>query len=178
MRAYLFAPLAAVALSASAFALSAAAAPGDQQPGPTAMERMQNWAADREAVLEAKLTGMKAGLKLTADQEKLWVPFESAVRESAKSRMDGMRKMMEMRNQGQRMSPVDHLEAMADRMSQAAADIKKIADAAKPLYASLDQAQKHQFATLGRMLMPERARFAMEMWRHREGGRGRGMMPE
>ena len=64
---------------------------------------------------------------------------------------------------------------MADHLSQAAADVKKVADAAKPLYDSLDETQKHQFATLGRMLMPERTRFAMEMWRHREGGRGQDM---
>ena len=50
--------------------------------------------------------------------------------------------------------------------------MKKVADAAKPLYASLDETQKHDFTMLGRMLMPERARFAMEMMRHRwrEGG--------
>ncbi len=48
------------------------------RPPGSEMERMQRWAADREAVLEAKLTGMKAGLKLTADQEKLWGRFEAA----------------------------------------------------------------------------------------------------
>jgi hypothetical protein len=157
------APLAALAVSG--LSLTAMGASGDQ-PG---MERMQHWAADREAVLDAKLTGMKAGLKLSPDQEKLWGPFENAVRDGAKSRMDAMQAMMETREQGERMSPVDHLDAMADRLSKAAADVKKIADAAKPLYASLDDSQKHSFGTLGRMLMPERARFAEEMWRHREG---------
>ena len=130
---------------------------------------MQHWAADREAVLDAKLTGMKAGLKLTPDQEKLWGPFESAVRDSAKMRMDAMQEMMEARDHGERMSPVDHLDAMADHLAKAAASLKTIADAAKPLYASLDDRQKHSFGALGRMLMPERARFAEEMWRHREG---------
>ena len=174
MKRYLFAPLTAILLSASAFAVSAAAAQGDEASAPR-MERMQRWAADRASVLDAKLAGMKAGLKLTADQEKLWGAFDSAVRDTAKSRMDNMQKMMEMREHGERMSPIDHLQAMADRLSQAAADVKKVADAAKPLYDSLDETQKHQFATLGRMLMPERTRFAMEMWRHREGGRGQDM---
>ena len=32
-------------------------------------------------------------------------------------------------------SPVDRLEAMADRLSEGAAALKKIADTAKPLYA-------------------------------------------
>ncbi|MBV8107291.1 MAG: Spy/CpxP family protein refolding chaperone [Hyphomicrobiales bacterium] len=169
MKHYLLASLTAAAVSASAFALSAAAAPNDQTSGAPNVERMQHWAADREAVLDAKLAGMKAGLKLTADQEKLWGPFETAVRDSAKSRWDAMQAMMETREHGERMSPIDHLDAMADRLSKAAADVKTIADAAKPLYASLDEGQKHSFGTLGRMLMPERARFAEEMWRRHEG---------
>jgi hypothetical protein len=160
--------LAALSISASAFALTAAAA-GDQPPSHA--ERMQHWAADRETMLDAKLAGMKAGLQLTPDQEKLWSPFEAAVKDAAKARMDAMQKMMQTRDEGERMSPIDHLEAMADRLSQGAADIKKIADAAKPLYASLDDSQKHRFGMLGRMLMPERARFAMDMMRHHMGER-------
>ena len=160
--------LAAVFVSAPGFAL---AAEGDQQSSRT--ERMQQWAADRETVLDAKLAGMKAGLALTADQEKLWGPFQSAVEDAAKSRMDAMRQMTQTRAQGAQMSPVDHLEAMANRLSQGATDVKKIADAAKPLYNSLDESQKHKFGTLGRMLMPERSRFAMDMMHHHMGERHR-----
>jgi hypothetical protein len=147
--------------------ISALAAEGDQQS--SRAERMQHWAADRETMLDAKLAGMKAGLGLTADQEKLWSPFESAVKDADKSRMDAMGEMMRMRAQGERMSPVDHLEAMADRLSQGATNVKKIADAAKPLYDSLDESQKHKFGMLGRMLMPERSRFAMDMMQHHMG---------
>ena len=64
-------PLAMVAVSA--LALPAVAAPADNTDGQARMERMQHWTADREAVFDAKLIGMKAELKLTADQEKLWV---------------------------------------------------------------------------------------------------------
>ena len=106
---------------------------------------------------------MKAGLQLTPDQEKLWSPFESAVKDAAKARMDAMQQTMQTHEQGEHMSPIDRLETMADRLSQGAADIKKIADAAKPLYAGLDDSQKHKFGMLGRMLMPERARFVMDM---------------
>ena len=160
--------LAALAVSASAFAL-AAAAEGDQQPSHA--ERMQHWAADRETMLDAKLAGMKAGLQLSSDQEKLWGPFESAVKDAAKARMDAMQQMMETREQGEHMSPIDHLEAMADRLSRGATDIKKIADAAKPLYASLDDSQKHKFGMLGRMLMPEQARSAVDMIHRHMGER-------
>ena len=145
----------------------AVAAEDDQQAARA--ERMQQWAADREMMLDAKLAGMRAGLGLTADQEKLWSPFESAVKDADKSRMDAMGQMMRMRAEGERMSPIEHLDAMADRLSQGAANIKKIADAAKPLYDSLDNSQKHKFGMLGRMLMPERSRFAMEMMGHHMG---------
>ncbi len=160
---------AALAVSACGFALTAAAAQDNQQP--SRAERMQHWAADRETMLDAKLAGMKAGLQLTPDQDKLWAPFESAVKDAAKARMGAMQQMMQSREQDEHMSPIDHLEAMADRLSQGAADIKKIADAAKPLYASLDNSQKHNFGMLGRMLMPEQARFAVDMMHRHMGER-------
>jgi hypothetical protein len=173
MKAYLFAPLAAIVMSASAFALTAAAATDRQSAGPAMMERMQHWAADHETVLDAKLAGMKAGLKLTADQDKLWAPFEAAVRDAAKARMDNMQKMMEMRVHGERLSPIDRLEAMADRMSQGAAELKMIANSARPLFASLDDGQKRNFGLLGRaMLTPGRGDGGMMM----TPGRGPGGM--
>jgi hypothetical protein len=168
MKRMLLAALVAGLVSAPVFAV---AADSDQESSRT--ERMQRFAADREMMLDAKLAGMKSGLQLTADQEKLWGPFEAAVKDAAKSRMEAMGKMMQARADGERMSPVDHLDAMADRLSQGAANVKKIADAAKPLYASLDDSQKHKFGMLGRMLMPERSRFAMEMHRHHMGERDR-----
>lgn len=169
MNRYIIVPLTALAVCASGMALTAAAAQNDQTSSAPNMERMQHWAADREAVLDAKLTGMKAGLNLTSDQEKLWGPFEAAVKDGAKTRMDDLQQMIESREGGEHMSPVDRLNAMADRLTKVSADLKHIADAAKPLYASLDESQKHSFSTLGRMLMPERARFAQQMWHHRMG---------
>ena len=53
---------------------------------------MQRSAAADEALLDARLAGMKAGLKLTPDQEKLWGPFEAAVRDASKAHMEAMQK--------------------------------------------------------------------------------------
>jgi LTXXQ motif family protein len=166
MKRTLVAALVAGSLFAPIFAL---AAEGDQQA--SRAERMQHWEADRETVLDAKLAGMKAGLGLTTDQEKLWGPFESAVKDADKSHLEAMGRMIRMREQSERMSPVDRLEAMSDRLSQGATNVKKIAGAAKPLYDSLDETQKHKFGMLGRMLMPERSRFAMDMMHHQMGER-------
>jgi hypothetical protein len=172
MKRILLGTLAAAAVSA--FALTAASAQSDQPAKPTMTERMQHWSADRETLLDAKLAGVKAALGLTSDQEKLWGPFESAVKDASKARMDAMQKMMQTRDQDQHMSPVDHLQAMSERLSQAAADVKKIADAVKPLYDGLDASQKEKFTLLGRdMLMPDRARLAME-WMHRHWGEREG----
>src|SRR3979411_3417666 len=43
---------------------------------------------DRAAFTDARIAAVKAGLKLNPDQEKLWPPVETAVRDFAKMRMD------------------------------------------------------------------------------------------
>jgi zinc resistance-associated protein len=141
----------------------AAQAASDEPSGPAA-ERMQEWAADHEAFLDAKLAGLKAGLRLTTDQDELWPPFETAIRDAAKlhmeqmkSMMDRMRKMHEMMMQGSAPgeggSPIDRLEVLGQRLSERGAAIEKVADAGKPLYASLDDSQKRRFVLLGRELI-------------------------
>jgi hypothetical protein len=173
MKRTLIVALAALGVCASAFPLTPASAQSDQQP--SRAERMRQMAEDRQTMLDAKLAGMKAGLQLTPDQEKLWAPFESAVKDAAKARMEAMgQMMMQAHEQGERMSPIDHLEAMANRLSRGAEDVKKIADAAKPLYATLDDSQKHRFGMLGRMLMPEHTQAAEMMHRHMGEGERNG----
>ncbi len=72
---------AAAALSAFGFATTAAAQ-DDKQP--THAELVQRWA---EAAIEAQLKGMKTSLRLSADQEKLWGSFESAVKDGQNARL-------------------------------------------------------------------------------------------
>ena len=187
---YIILPLSAFALCAASVAVMAG--PNGESSGAAKTEMMQHWAADREALVDARLAGLKAGLKLTADQEKLWAPFETAAREAAKVRIEQMSAMMdrmqEMRDMMQHMrdakdsqnmgpgdavSPVERLEAMGRRMSERGAAVLKVADAAKPLYASLDDPQKRMFALLGdELLMMGHARRGMGMM----GGMGMGMM--
>jgi hypothetical protein len=194
----ILAPFAALAVSAFAFAGVAAA--DDWSPS-AGMERMQDWAADHQALLDARLAGLKAGLKLTADQDPLWAPFEAAVRDDANlrmnqmklsmERMQQMREMMqgmkesedlkEMAAQGQAVSPVDRLAAVGQRLSERGAAITKVAEAAKPLYASLDDSQKRRFVMLGReMLMMGHGHPGMDMMRGGMGMMrgGMGMMGE
>jgi hypothetical protein len=145
-------------------------------------------------MLDAGFAGLKAGLKLTPDQEKLWPPFEAAVRDATKSRMDQMKEMaarmqdmpeMSGQKQGQEQmsdmemnsaaSPVDQLDALARRLSERAAELTKVADAAKPLYASLDPSQKRLFGLLGgELLMTGHGRHGMGMMGGMGGGMGGG----
>jgi LTXXQ motif family protein len=182
-------------LAASVFAVAVAAVAVAQSDNPPPMQHgMQHWGADHEALLNAKLAGLKAGLGLNPDQEKLWAPFEAAVREAAEMHMKHMMGRMERmhgmgesdmgpdmgrgmmtpdmgEDEDQRASPVDRLEAMADRLSEAAAALKKVADTAKPLYASLDDTQKRIFVVLGReMMMLGHGHGGMMGWDHGDQG--------
>ena len=149
MKRTVLATVAAAVLSASA------AAQTDQQP--THAEQVQHWA---EVGIDAQLKSMKAGLRLSADQDALWGPFEAVVKEGAKARVVALQK-----EQSDSLSPMDRNLAKAERIAQGQATIETMVDAAKPLYASLSAEQKHTFITFGRMLVPERGQFAKAMRR-------------
>ena len=170
MKRILLCALTAVAVSVSAFALTAVAA-GDQSAEAAHQERMQHWAADHESTMDARCGGMKAALKLTPEQNPLWEAFENAVRGGAKSRMDDTRQMMENR---ERMSSVERMDATAGHMARRADELKKISEAAKPLYGSLDDTQKHKFELLsGEMMMAASG----QRWEELEGDAGDTWVP-
>jgi LTXXQ motif family protein len=131
---------------------------------------------DRAAFTDARIAAVKAGLKLNAEQEKLWPPVEAAVRDFAKLRIDRANARMNARpdDATQPNDPVSRLRERADTMATTAAAMKKIADAADPLYKTLDDGQKRRLGVLTRM----EGRFGGG-WRHhgmdRDGGfRDRG----
>src|ERR1700731_1474192 len=96
---------------------------------------------DRAALTDARIAAVHAGLKLTADQEKLWPPVEAAVRDLAKLRIDHANARMRAEDQPDQQTtddPVPRLRERADTMAGMAAAMKKVADAADPLYKSLD----------------------------------------
>jgi hypothetical protein len=109
---------------------------------------------DRAAYADARIAAVHAGLKLTADQEKLWPPIEAAVREFAKLRIDRANARMNAPNDDSSQKPddpVSRLRERADNMATSAAAMKKIAEAADPLYKTLDDGQKRRLAVLTRM---------------------------
>jgi hypothetical protein len=140
------------------------------------MQHMRLSPEDRAAMLDARIAAVHAGLRLTPDQEKLWAPVESAVRDFAKIRMDRANARMKAREEAQNRDedvpedPVARLRQRADDMAATSAGLKKIADAADPLYKTLDDGQKRRLA-----LLTHHGRMGGEGgWRHRwmehEGG--------
>src|ERR1700688_3537993 len=113
------------------------------------MGHMRMSPEDRAAFVDAKIAAVHAGLKLNADQEKLWPPVESAVREFAKLRIDRANARMNAPQDSQTPDdPVARLRERADNMATSATALKKIADAADPLYKTLDDGQKRRLAIL------------------------------
>jgi LTXXQ motif family protein len=144
-------------------------------------------AEDRAAFVDARIAALKAGLELTPDQAKNWPAFEQALREMAKLRAE-RRAAREARELGQTQAPnapLDKLAERADNMAKASAVLKQIAETGKPLYMSLNDAQKERFQKLARMLRPhhhhmhgrfeERGQERGQGWRDGQGyGRGDG----
>src|SRR5437764_12074544 len=130
-------------------------------------------AEDRAAFTDARIAAVKAGLKLTPDQEKLWPPVEAAVRDFAKLRIDRANARMNAQRDDSRDAqkaddPVTRLRERADNMAASAAAMSRIADAADPLYKTLDDGQKRRLAVLTRM----GSRFGGGGWRHHGFQRG------
>lgn len=118
-------------------------------------QRREAWRQRRAEIFDARLVGFKASLALTGDQEKAWAPFETALRDAAKRGPWPGREANE--ESGAPPSPIDRMKAMSTRLSERATKLSALADAAAPLYTSLDDKQKVVFdATLHELLRPHR----------------------
>ncbi len=95
----------------------------------------------------ARTARIKADLRLTPEQEKNWPGFESAMSDMGKRYGDRQTAMQTDRTQ--QKAPADVIEQLHDEaqfLSERSADRKTLADAAQPLYSSLDDQQKRRFA--------------------------------
>jgi zinc resistance-associated protein len=158
----------AVAVAGALFAAGAHAQFADRMrggmdPGPAGMPEGFS-AEDVSAFTDARIAALRAGLKLSPDQDKLWPPVEDAIRGLVRQRRDQMRAWRESRGQIRDDIP-GLLRGMADRQAARADALRKLADAAAPLYASLDESQKRRLLVLARAMRP---RFGAT--RHAMGG--------
>lgn len=109
---------------------------------------------DRAALTDAHIAALKAGLKLTPAQEKNWPAFEAALRDAAKARAARIAEWHEKaKDEHDRLDLIEKLHGKAKALTAHAVEMDKIADAAKPLYDGLDDAQKRRFGMLFHAMM-------------------------
>jgi hypothetical protein len=110
-------------------------------------------AEDTGAFVDARIAALKAGLKLTPEQEKYWPALDAALREAAKTRADrgaGWReKAKDLRDKDE---VIESLRLHAKDLQARGFEMEKVADAAKPLFESLNKAQKRRFGILLRAI--------------------------
>ena len=116
--------------------------------------RWQFSAEDRAALADARIAALRAGLRLSPEQEKHWPAVEAAIRDLAKQRgdrIDARRSAMGRDNAAPRTDLIERLRRGAATMAERSAALKKLADAAEPLYGTLDESQKQRLTLLMRM---------------------------
>ena len=139
-------------------AAPAAPAPSQQKMmGPT-----DNQIADE---VDARIAQLKANLGLTVDQEKNWPGLQSALRDDGIAQLKGAmqggnRPSRRDREQPGQVRPNDIalMRTMADDLTARGAALKKLADAAEPLYGSLDDRQKSELIRFLRITFERRHR--------------------
>jgi len=110
-------------------------------------------AADAAAFTNARIAALKAGLELSPAQEKLWPAFEATLRDIAKARAARAAEWREKSKEAhENRDMLEMLRTGGKALAARGAELEKLADAAKPLYDSLDEAQKRRFGVLLHMM--------------------------
>ena len=152
-------------LAVTPFASGAFAAAEDQPE-----HHWQYSAEDAKAFVDARIAALKAGLELTPAQEKNWAPVEAAIRDQAKQRAERFAAWREKRKEqkGERPDPLERMQRFSEILAARADNLKALAQVSKPLYDSLDDAQKRRF---GRLMMASlwgrhQGAWGEHHWRH------------
>ena len=133
-------------MSAALLTGAALAGPATARDRTDRVELTANQMADRS---DARIAKMKVDLNLTADQDKSWTGFASAMQDMNKKQADRRIAKRDARAQQQgTIDLIDELRRNADSQIEYANERKKLADAAQPLYASLNEQQKNRFADM------------------------------
>jgi hypothetical protein len=133
------------------------------RPGREGPQARRPSVEDLRAYGEARLAALKAGLALTAEQERNWPAFEQAARDFAKLRVDRANASANTQPSGD-TNPAERMNRRATSMIETGNALKKLGDATAPLYNSLDESQKRRFAVLSRL-----ERSGGDRFRGREG---------
>lgn len=97
--------------------------------------------ADAQAVLDARIIALKTVIGLSADQEALWAPVEASIRKVAANSAERRAARAEAPEPA---TFVVILERTADAEATRAAELKTVAEALKPLVATLTPEQQRR----------------------------------
>lgn len=137
-----------VVLSALAVSPASVARAANAEPFSSSPPRLSQ--QDLAAFAESRIAGLKAGLQLTVAQEKNWPALEAALRDIAKARAERFQALRGdgLEKPGAAVDPLARLQRRAQALTVRAGELEKVAAAARPLYDSLDDAQKRRFGPL------------------------------
>ncbi len=151
MKKYMIIGIATAALIGSAQINGSVAQTGDKTP--PAQSEQKPGPVDNQVAndVDARIAQLKANLRLTVDQEKNWSGVQTALHDYG---IEQLKNVMESGNrpsrrerdeQGQdRPNDIALMRTMADGLTAKGASLKKLADAAEPLYTSLDDRQRRE----------------------------------
>ncbi len=129
----------------------------NDNPGPTqsepkadpAVRTQRTGPSDNQIAndVDARIARLKADLQLTSDQEKSWSGLQTALHDhdvgEFKNVVAGRSARTDHEDQSQR-NDIVMMRDEATELNSRAASLKKLADAAEPLYGSLDDRQKRK----------------------------------
>jgi len=152
-----------VVIGTTAFFLTASSIANAQNSKTTSSatpERLN--VADRNTLTDMRVDLVKAALQLTPEQEKLWPPVESAIRQGADDRKARIAKVQE--TVGKRVDqnsvesvrnrdPIAFLQRRSEALAQRSADLDKLAEAWQPLYKTLSPEQRKRMGALAVLVL-------------------------
>jgi hypothetical protein len=145
------------ALTAASLAFSSlrpAAAETSQAPAQT-----QQSEADRATIVDARIAAIKAGLRLTPAQEKDWDNLEKVARQVITARAERQKEAVkEAAAFRDKDDVVSGMKLASKDLIARGEELQKVAEAAAPLFASMDAAQRHSFAVLLHSFAPSAQR--------------------
>lgn len=124
---------------------------------------------DFNRLVDARVASIKAGLKLNADQERLWAPVENAIRSSSTERFSRF-EQRPSREQRQSMDFMQRLERRNTMMNEGAQRSAAVTTALRPLWDTFSEDQKR----IAPRLLREAVNVDGPRWNARDGRRGHG----
>ncbi|MBO1904804.1 Spy/CpxP family protein refolding chaperone [Microvirga sp. 3-52] len=124
---------------------------------------------DFNRLVDARVASIKAGLKLSGDQERLWAPVETAIRTSATERFTRF-EQRPTREQRQSADFMQRLERRSSMRTEGAQRSAALTTALRPLWDTFSEDQKR----IAPRLLREAVDSDGPRWNERGGRRGHG----